>query len=105
VASILEAKSPSLDGEFSSIIGNLSGKGSKQNSNKSKGKLLPWLEIKEQDPAHPLVREMESRPDEYLKAAMMLVLKEVPLKEWQREPTLLLIEATRKQIEEKGKIE
>ena len=93
VATALGSMDTSLDGGKRKGIGN-----------KKPNKLLPWLDIKERDPAHPLVREVEAEQDGYLKAAMMLVLKELPLEEWQREPTLILIEETRKRIRSNKKV-
>lgn len=105
VASILEDKNPSLDSEFASIISNPNSKSDRGDVGGGNAKkLLPWLEIKEQDPAHPLIREVEARQDGHLKAAMMLVLRGVPLEEWQRKPTLALIKSTREKLEKERKM-
>ena len=105
VATALSSMGTSLDGEFRTIVDKPSDKGKgKGTGNKKPKRLLPWPDIKEQDPAHPLVKEVEVWKDGYLKAAMMLVLKELPLEEWQRGPTLSLIEETRKRIRSNKKV-
>jgi|TARA_Y100000310_G_scaffold345664_1_gene467928 hypothetical protein len=104
VATALDAMDTSLDSEFSAIIGKPSNKRKGKGTRAKKSKLLPWSTIKEQDPAHPLIREVEAKGDGYLKAAVMLVLKNIPLEEWQRDATLALIESTRKKIKENKKV-
>jgi hypothetical protein len=105
VATALSSMDTSLDGEFRTIVNKPSDKGKRNGiRNKKSKKLLPWLDIKERDPAHPLVREVEAKQDGYLKVAMMLVLKELPLEEWQRDPTLILIEETRRKIRSNKKV-
>ena len=105
VAAALDTMGSGLDSEFRDILSKHSDKPKRKGvGDTKKSKLLPWLDIKAQDPAHPLVREMEAKQDGYLKAAMQLVFKNLPVEEWQREPTLILIEATRKKIKSNKKV-
>ena len=104
VSTALERMDTGLDSEFSAIVSQAPDKRGRKNTGGKKSKLISWLDIKERDPAHPLIREVEANKDGYLKAAMMLVFKTLPVDEWQREPTLILIESTRKKIKSNKKV-
>lgn len=51
---------------------------------------LPWEEIKENDPANPLVREVEMSGDEVLKLAVCIALFPMPREEWATQQTSAL---------------
>ena len=55
---------------------------------KFRGDMLPWLDIKEADPGHPLVQQLLDQDDPPLKVALRIVCAKVPKEDWQK-PSVL----------------
>lgn len=57
-----------------------------------KGDMLPWPDIKEIDPGHPIVQRLSGEEDQPLKVALRIVCAKVPQADWQRPEVLQMVE-------------
>jgi hypothetical protein len=65
------------------------------------GDMLPWLDIKEADPGHPIVQELITLDDPPLKVALRIVCAKVPQSDWQKPSALAMIDAEAEKIRAK----
>jgi hypothetical protein len=56
------------------------------------GDMMPWLDIKEADPGHPIVVDLNKQDDPPLKVALRIVCAKVPQKDWQKPSALAMIQ-------------
>lgn len=71
-------------------------------SRKYRGDMLPWPDIKESDPGHPVVQELERQDDPPLKVALRIVCAKIPQKDWQKPAAIQMVQDEADKI--RGKI-
>jgi hypothetical protein len=99
-----------LDGEASRLRATIMQKASesrqrpKQESDSNRpfrGTMLPWPDIKESDPGHPIVQALTEEDDPPLKVALRIVCAKVPQEDWQKPAVLEAIYTEAEKIKEK----
>jgi hypothetical protein len=108
ISEVVENLLSTEDGKLRNLISRKAGetrrraKGSDGvGSGTYRGDMLPWPDIKELDPGHPIVQALVEEDDPVLKVALRIVCAKIPQAEWQKAAALEAIETEAARIREK----
>ena len=93
------------DAELRNTISRKAGESrkrpAKSKDKKFSGDWLPWLDIKEADPGHPIVLTLIQQDDPPLKVALRIVCAKIRQEDWQKPSVLAMVEEEAEKIREK----